>query len=161
MLNSKQLIHHVWSTTQWAEHRTVNLGSHRASISLQSGVAAEVPIRKHAKIRGSREGELCALFSTCWWPCSAQHCRLPEGTWLKLPLVLAAGQGAGLCGFAGAVKLLLGIHEGISARDAGAARDVGEQQLCESEALRRTASTVAVKGNQNIDSFYIQISLEL
>lgn len=84
-----------------------------------------------------------------------------EGMWLKLPLVVAAGQAVGLCGFAGAVELLLSIHEGISAQDAGTARDVGEQQLCESEALRRTASTMAVRGNQNIDSFYIQISLEL
>lgn len=67
----------------------------------------------------------------------------------------------GLCGFARAVKLLLSIPEGISARDAGAAGDEGEQQLCKSEALRRAASTMAVKGNQNIDSFYIQISLEL
>lgn len=67
----------------------------------------------------------------------------------------------GPCGFAGAVKLLLSIRKGISAWDAGPARDVGEQQLCESQALRRTASTMAVKGNQNIDSFYIQISLGL
>lgn len=86
----------------------------------------------------------------------------PGYLWLKLPLVLAPGQAVGLCGFAGAKpELLLSLGEGISARHAGAARDVGEQQLCQSEALRRTASTMAVKGNQNIDSFYIQISLEL
>lgn len=78
--------------------------------------------------------------------------------WFKLPLVSAAGQAVGFCGFAGAGKLLLSIPEGISSWHAGAARDVGQQQ---SEALRRAASTVAVKGNQNIDSFYIQISLEL
>ena len=36
-----------------------------------------------------------------------------------------------------------------------------EQLLARSEALRRTANTMAVKGNQNIDSFYIQISLKL
>lgn len=80
---------------------------------------------------------------------------------VKIAPGFSSWAGSGALWLCRAVELLLSIHEGISAQDAGTARDVGEQRLCESEALRRTASTMAVKGNQNIDSFYIQISLEL
>lgn len=82
VLSSRHLTHHFFSTTQWAERRTMNLANHYALISLQNGTAAEISITKHAEIvMKSRMRALCAVWHMFLWLCSAKHfsLSLPEG----------------------------------------------------------------------------------